>query len=108
MGQGCGNGKRKWWKRLNFCGSGSRITLKKKLEAKANSEVITLYEAGCGSKNILLLPHPCWQQIGLFNSLVNYFYTQVLACSPSYTVDSETVCLWLVNHSFDRVIKTLF
>jgi len=22
-------------------------------------------------------------------------------------VDSETVCLWLVDHSFDRAIKTL-
>jgi len=22
-------------------------------------------------------------------------------------VDSETVCLWLVDHRFDRVIKTL-
>jgi len=41
------------------------------------------------------------------------FYAQVHACSPSYTdeediaVDSKTVCLWLVDHSFDRAIKTL-
>jgi len=38
MGQGYGSGSlnRKRWKRLNFYGSGS--TLKKKLEAEANSE----------------------------------------------------------------------
>jgi len=27
--QGCGNGSRKWWKRLNYCGSRSGSTLKK-------------------------------------------------------------------------------
>jgi len=41
------------------------------------------------------------------------FYTHVHACcdSLSYTdeieiitVDSETVCLWLVGHSYNRVI----
>jgi len=39
------------------------------------------------------------------------FYTHVHACCPSYTdegikdiaVDSETVCLWLVDRSYDRV-----
>jgi len=24
------------------------------------------------------------------------------------TVDSETVCLWLVNHNYVRAIKTIF
>jgi len=43
----------------------------------------------------------------------NIFYAHVHACSPSYTdeewktfiaVDSETVCLWLVDRSYARVV----
>jgi len=49
-------------KRLNFCGS--RSTLKK--EAGSGSKLgsdLTLYGAGIGNKNILLLPHPRRQLI---------------------------------------------
>jgi len=39
------------------------------------------------------------------------FYAHVHGCSrrgiKDIAVDSETVCLWLVDHSFDRAIKTL-
>jgi len=35
------------------------------------------------------------------------FFTVVSAMLKDTLVDSETVYLWLVDHSFDRAIKTL-